>query len=76
MTYRYCSECDWWFETAEIELSESGETMCPEHDSVHASIVGGPRGFPIDEREFVAQNGLMKDYDDALQAAHRQGLVE
>lgn len=77
MTYRYCPDCDEWKDTADIDLDEQGETVCPEdgHRAVHGSLQPTIRGFPVTEAEFRRQNAWREDLGDELEAAKRQKLV-
>lgn len=40
MAFRYCPECDEWYETAQYTVDDSGETVCKEngHGALHGYI--------------------------------------
>lgn len=76
MTYRYCPNCDKWLETSEYTVDEIGETICPDHRiALHGSLQGHGRGYPLTEQEFHRQNKHLRNPQDELEAAKRQGLV-
>lgn len=79
--YRYCPECDQWYETAEYTVDETGETVCrqDDHGAVHGSLQFSTydRKSYITEREFKRQNPQWyQGREDMLAAAKRQGLVQ
>lgn len=76
MTYRYFPACDEWLETSEIEISDDGERVCPEHKAVHGSIPPSDRYHTMSEAEFRREHMYLTDVSSELNAAIRQGLVE
>jgi len=70
MTCRYCPDCNRWYDTHEIDLSESGETMCPEDD--HGYVTGSI----IPSRHFEPDVNLPRGHEhEANRAASRQDLL-
>lgn len=70
MAYRYCPDCNEWYETAEYTVDESGETVCREDD--HGSV----SGYIQLHRHFDTDVSL--PYDNTSQAkarAREQGLI-
>lgn len=69
MGYRYCPDCEKWLETSEYTVSESGETICPDHKAVQGFLDGSPH---------ANSNDISSWYDDRDQmvgAAREQNLI-
>lgn len=72
MAFRYCPECDTWYETADYTVDESGETICrkDDHGAVHGYIDGSIR--TVDD---LLRSTSHRDMEDEIDAAVRQGLI-
>lgn len=73
MAYRYCPECDQWYETANYTVNESGETVCETegHGAVHGYIDGSMTTVNDFKR-----HTYRSDIQDEIEAAVRQGLLQ
>lgn len=75
MGHRWCSTCEYWYETSEYTVNDSGETVCREegHGATHGFIIDAPWS----KREFFGHiASWYPDRDAMLEQAREQGLVE
>lgn len=72
MAFRYCPECDEWYETANYTVNESGETVCKKdgHSAVHGYIDGS-----METVQDFKQHTHRRDIGDEIDAAVRQGIL-
>lgn len=74
MAYRYCPECDEWYETHEYTVDKVGETVCKVED--HGVVYGYIDGSINSERNLRhALKGYGGPTDDMVERAKEQGLV-
>lgn len=75
MAFRYCPECDQWYETAGYTTNDNGETVCKkdDHDAVHGYI---NRSIETVSDFVNHQNRNRHELEDEIDAAVRQGLLE
>ncbi len=77
MAYRYCPNCEQWYQTHEYTVDKFGETVCKKdaHGSLHGYMSGSTK--TQDELRRALKKSYISDSDvtQMVDAAVRQGLI-